>query len=109
MTRTVWFMASVGVIVLALVISPLVFFQKVELVAEERLDLLATPDQAAEHIGQLAIGSRTWVVACYDIHHYVVLKVRLAGDRAGYVHKGKFRLVRPPAASAWRAPIAWWC
>jgi hypothetical protein len=109
MTRAVWFIGSVCIVGLALATVPILLFQKMQLVAEERLDLLASPDQAARTVGHLQQGSRVWVVGCHDIHHYVVVKVRLDGGRVGYVHEGKFRLVRPPASSAWSAPISWGC
>jgi hypothetical protein len=109
MNGTRWFVAGVVAVGLAVAALPMVFLKKIEIIAEERLDLLAGIDQRAQTIGYLASGSRAWVVGCEDIHHYVVIKVRFDSDKTGYVHKGKFRLIRPSASSAWSAPVASGC
>ena len=109
MTRTVWFVIAVCLVTLAIIILPVVLFQKWEIVAEERINLLASPDQSSEIVGHLDPGTRTWVTGCYDIHHYIVYQVRFDGDRVGYLHYGKFSSVWPRGLRAWRAPIAWWC
>lgn len=109
MSRAGWFIAVVCGFALGVIILPVALFQKLEIVAEERIELLGSPDQTAPTVGSLEPGTRTWVVGCEDIHHYVVLKVKFEGDRVGYVHAGKFHLIRPSSLSAWRAPIAWWC
>jgi hypothetical protein len=92
-----------------IIILPIAVFKKMEIVAEDRLELLGSPDQTSETVGSLAPGTRTWVIGCHDIHHYIVLKVRFDGERIGYIHAGKYQLIRSSSLAAWRAPIAWWC
>jgi hypothetical protein len=109
MKRTVSFFIAVTVVAAAAALLPVVFLEKMELVAEERLDLFASSDQTSQIVGQLMPGSRVWVVGCEDIKHYFVVKVKLGRGQLGHVHKGRFELHRPPSLSAWSAPVAWGC
>jgi hypothetical protein len=107
--RAVWFFTALIVVAAGALLLRAMGVQQMELIAEERLDLLASSDGTAHIVGHLESGDRAWVVGCEDIKHYVVIKVKLEQGQVGHLHRGRLHLRRPPASSAWAAPVAWGC
>ena len=103
--------STVLLVMLALLTSLVVakLGRRVTFVTESDVNIYDRSAQGSRVIAVLPPGTEVPVIECVDSKHYIVPRVKLSESVSGYVHEGRFRIVRKGPWENSRAPITFSC